>query len=74
MKKHVDARAALKIVRDHGVLLTIAGGQVLRFTPPLNVTEDEIEEAALKVGEALKKIAAAYPAPAEGAADGSKTG
>jgi acetylornithine/N-succinyldiaminopimelate aminotransferase len=63
LKKHVDARAALKVVRDHGVLLTIAGGQVLRFTPPLNVTEDEIEEAALKVGEALKKIAATTETP-----------
>jgi acetylornithine/N-succinyldiaminopimelate aminotransferase len=65
MKKHVDARAALKTVRDHGVLLTIAGGQVLRFTPPLNVTEDEIEEAVLKVGEAMKTIVAQTSAPKE---------
>ena len=59
LKKHVDARAALKTARDEGLLLTIAGGQVLRFTPPLNVTDDEIEEAAKRTGETLKKIAAA---------------
>jgi acetylornithine/N-succinyldiaminopimelate aminotransferase len=59
LKKGVDARAALAKVRDKGVLLTIAGGQVLRFTPPLVVTEDELEEGIRKVGEALSEIEAA---------------
>ncbi len=56
LKKSVDARVALAKVRDHGVLLTIAGGQVLRFTPPLVVTEDELEQAIRRVDEALTEL------------------
>lgn len=63
LKKGVDARAALAKVREKGVLLTIAGGQVLRFTPPLVVTEDELEEGIRKVGEALTEIAESAAAP-----------
>ncbi len=40
----VDALATLHAVRDAGVLLSLAGGNVLRFSPPLNVTADEIDE------------------------------
>lgn len=58
LKPHVDARAALQTVREAGVLLTIAGAQVLRFTPALTVTEDDIEECARKVGAALEIVAA----------------
>lgn len=54
LKKGVDARAALGKVRDAGVLLTIAGGSVLRFTPPLVVTEDELTEGCRRVSAALR--------------------
>lgn len=59
LKKGVDARAALAKIREGGVLLTIAGGQVLRFTPPLNVTEDELEEAVRKVDAVLATLSTA---------------
>jgi acetylornithine/N-succinyldiaminopimelate aminotransferase len=62
LKKGVDARAALGKVLARGVLLTIAGGQVLRFTPPLVVTEDELEEGIRKVDEALTEISQASAA------------
>ncbi len=42
----VDARVLLGKLRDAGVLVTIAGGTALRFSPPLVVTATELEEAA----------------------------
>lgn len=51
----VDARLALARVRERGVLLTIAGGSVLRFTPPLIVTAAEIDEALALVEATLSE-------------------
>jgi acetylornithine/N-succinyldiaminopimelate aminotransferase len=31
--------------RDRGLLLSVAGGSVVRFAPPLVVNKDEIDEA-----------------------------
>lgn len=45
LKDHVDARVVLEQLRERGVLLTIAGGQALRFSPPLTVTQAELDEA-----------------------------
>jgi acetylornithine/N-succinyldiaminopimelate aminotransferase len=56
LKPGIDARQALGRVRDKGVLLTIAGSRVLRFTPPLVVTEVEIDEAVRRVDEALASL------------------
>jgi acetylornithine/N-succinyldiaminopimelate aminotransferase len=53
-----DPRAVLAKVRDHGVLLTIAGNTVLRFSPPLIIRDDEIDEALERVDAALSEIAA----------------
>src|SRR5690606_25613794 len=38
----IDPLATLARVRDAGLLLSIAGGDVLRVSPPLNVTTDLI--------------------------------
>ncbi len=48
-----DARALLGAIRDRGVLLTVAGGTALRFTPPLIVTEQEIDRGVEVVDELL---------------------
>jgi acetylornithine/N-succinyldiaminopimelate aminotransferase len=45
LKDDVDARALLGKLQDAGVLLTIAGGQALRFSPPLNITSNELGAA-----------------------------
>jgi acetylornithine/N-succinyldiaminopimelate aminotransferase len=45
LKDDVDARAMMSRLQDAGVLLTIAGGQALRFTPPLNITAGELSAA-----------------------------
>lgn len=41
----LEARSLLGTAREHGLLLTAAGGSALRYTPPLTVTEREIDEA-----------------------------
>ncbi len=40
----VDPGATLKAVHAAGLLLTLAGGNVVRISPSLNVTRDELEE------------------------------
>ncbi len=45
LKDDVDARALLGKLQDAGVLVTIAGGQALRFSPPLNITSAELGAA-----------------------------
>jgi acetylornithine/N-succinyldiaminopimelate aminotransferase len=49
----IEARIALSRARDRGVLLTVAGANVLRFSPPLIVTAAEIDEALTEVEAAL---------------------
>lgn len=53
----VDARVALAKIRDRGVLLTIAGANVLRFTPPLIISDAQLEEALAEVDAALGEVA-----------------
>lgn len=57
LKDEVDARALLGQLQDAGVLVTIAGGQALRFTPPLNITPAELG-AALDV---IDRVLGALP-------------
>lgn len=45
VRGHVDARAMLMAAQANGVLLSVAGAKVLRFSPPLVVTAAEIDEA-----------------------------
>jgi acetylornithine/N-succinyldiaminopimelate aminotransferase len=56
LAKDVDPRAMLGKVRDHGVLLTIAGTNVLRFSPPLVIKESEIDEALSHLDAALSEV------------------
>ena len=52
----VDPRKALDAARERGVLLTVAGADVLRFTPPLIVGEAHIDEALTAVDAALASL------------------
>lgn len=45
LKDDVDARGVMSKLQDAGVLVTIAGGQALRFTPPLNISSAELNGA-----------------------------
>lgn len=42
----VDPAMTVQKIREAGVLLSLAGGNVLRFSPPLCVSQTEIDEAA----------------------------
>jgi predicted acetylornithine/succinylornithine family transaminase len=50
---HLNPASVLSSVREQGVLLSLAGGDVLRFTPPLCVTREEIDEGVAVVERVL---------------------
>jgi acetylornithine/N-succinyldiaminopimelate aminotransferase len=54
LAKSADPAATLAKTREAGVLLSLAGGNVLRFSPPLCVTAEEIDEGIRAVTAALK--------------------
>jgi acetylornithine/N-succinyldiaminopimelate aminotransferase len=52
----VTARQILPVARENGLLITAAGAAALRFTPPLTVTEDAIDEALELADKTLAQI------------------
>jgi acetylornithine/N-succinyldiaminopimelate aminotransferase len=56
LRPGVDARALLESLRSAGVLLTIAGGSALRFSPALNIERAEIDEAIGIVDRVLSSV------------------
>ncbi len=57
LKDNVDARAVLGKLQDAGVLVTIAGGQALRFTPALTITSAELGGAL----DVLDRVLGTFP-------------
>ena len=57
LREGVDARKVMTTLQESGVLLTIAGGQALRFSPPLIVTRAELEEGVALLERALSAYA-----------------
>ncbi len=57
LTERVAARDILPVAREHGLLLTAAGARALRFTPPLIVTDAEIDEAVDKTDRVLAAVA-----------------
>ncbi len=53
----VDGRTVLAKVRARGLLLTVAGTNTLRFTPPLVVQDHEIDEALAMTDAAIAEVA-----------------
>jgi acetylornithine/N-succinyldiaminopimelate aminotransferase len=58
MKPGVDARSMLAASRNKGVLLSVASERVLRFTPPLNITDALLDEAVNLVDAAAATLSA----------------
>jgi acetylornithine/N-succinyldiaminopimelate aminotransferase len=54
----VDPMGILGACRERGVLLSLAGGDVLRFTPPLNVMAEELDEGLAVVRQVLGGVQA----------------
>ncbi len=48
-----DATPYVVKAREKGVLLSVAGGTVVRFVPPFVVTDDEIDEGVAALDFAL---------------------
>ena len=51
------ARDVLPKVQEQGVLLTAAGERVLRFSPPLVVSEAQLEEGTRAVRRVVEQLA-----------------
>jgi acetylornithine/N-succinyldiaminopimelate aminotransferase len=60
LAEHVEAREVLVALRDRGVLVAQAGDRVLRFAPPLIITEAELDEGVA----ALDALLSAMPTEA----------
>ncbi|UXR77249.1 MULTISPECIES: aspartate aminotransferase family protein [unclassified Staphylococcus] len=57
--KTKDAEAALKICNycfDHGVVIIAIAGSVLRFQPPLVITDDELDQALTILESAIQGV------------------
>jgi len=50
-----DATPVVQKVRDEGVLLSVAGGNVVRFVPPFVVTDAELDQGIAALDRALGK-------------------
>jgi len=51
-----DAKAVVSACRDMGLLCCVAGEHVARFLPPLNVKDNDLEEALEMIGDALDQL------------------
>ena len=52
----IDAAQIMTKAYDHGLLVLVAGPNVLRFVPPLVISEDEIKRAVAVVGDILQEM------------------
>ncbi len=50
------ARRAQSDLREAGVLVTLAGGDALRFTPPLTITERQLDDGLAVVEKVLESL------------------
>jgi acetylornithine/N-succinyldiaminopimelate aminotransferase len=56
LREGVDARGILQKAQTAGLLLTIAGGRGLRFSPALTVTLEELDEGVRLLDSILKAV------------------
>lgn len=52
----VDAAPIVTAAREQGLMILLAGPRVLRFLPPLNVTESEVNEALALLASTLENM------------------
>lgn len=55
---HGKAGEITELCRQHGVLVLVAGPNVLRFLPPLNITDEELQTGMTRLHSALKEYLA----------------
>lgn len=59
-----NANALSDIAREYGVLMLVAGPNVLRFLPPLTITEAEMEAGLARLEQALAAYKERFPSGA----------
>lgn len=50
------AKQAVTAALDHGLIINATSERVLRFTPPLVITDDELEQAAERLADTLAQV------------------
>jgi acetylornithine/N-succinyldiaminopimelate aminotransferase len=50
----IEAAGVISKAYDEGLLVVSAGPNVLRFVPPLVISEEEIQEVVTRLGHALQ--------------------
>jgi acetylornithine/N-succinyldiaminopimelate aminotransferase len=58
LSSHIDPAKAVAAIREQGVLVSLAGGTVVRISPPLNITQDELDDGLQRIERALRDDAA----------------
>jgi acetylornithine/succinyldiaminopimelate/putrescine aminotransferase len=53
LREDVDARETLVELRERGVLVTLAGGQAIRLSPPLIIQKHELDEGLEAISQVL---------------------
>ncbi|HEY6722567.1 MAG TPA: aspartate aminotransferase family protein [Polyangiaceae bacterium] len=56
LSETVDARTVVTDLREAGVLVTVAGGRALRFSPPLIITQEQVDEGVGIVAEVVGRL------------------
>jgi predicted acetylornithine/succinylornithine family transaminase len=56
MEFNIDVKELIGLCMDQGLLLLNAGPRVLRFVPPLNISQTEINQGVAILKEALKEL------------------
>jgi acetylornithine/N-succinyldiaminopimelate aminotransferase len=51
-----DITAIHAALRDAGLLVTVAGGNALRLSPPLTITQDELDEGVSLIDQVLRQV------------------
>ena len=53
MEISVDGTSIVNACMDRGLLINCTGGSVLRFVPPLTITEKDVDRAVTILGEVI---------------------
>ena len=56
LSENVDARTVVTDLREAGVLVTVAGGRALRFSPPLIITREQVDEGVAIVEQVVGRL------------------
>lgn len=56
LREGIDARTVVTDLREAGVLVTVAGGRALRFSPPLIITREQVDEGVAVVEQIVGRL------------------